>query len=113
MSAFYYGKSRNDQQYYFRLRDNNNETILSSTEGYQTEQACLTGIAAVKKNAPEDSNYKRFNGTDAKYYFTLRASNYEPIGKSEGYNTAQSRDGGIENCKKEAPGAEVKKLEAF
>jgi uncharacterized protein YegP (UPF0339 family) len=60
MSAFYYGKSLNDHEYYFRLRDNNNETILSSTEGYQTEQACLIGIAAVKKNAPDDNN-----GTDS------------------------------------------------
>jgi uncharacterized protein len=113
MTAFYYGKSSKNQQYYFRLRDNNNETILASTTGYQTEEDCLNGIEAVKKHAPDDSNYKRLNGAGNLYYFVLWAENYEPIGKSEGYTSAYNRDRSIENCKMQAPDAIMKKLETF
>jgi len=113
MSAFFYGKSLKDHQYHFRLRNNNSQTILSSAEGYKTEQACLNGITAVKTIATDDNNYHRLNGINNRHYFTLWAPNYEPIGKSEGYSTAQSRDQGIENCKKEAPVAAIKKLGAF
>jgi uncharacterized protein len=88
----------------------NNEIILASTEGYDGEAACQKGIASTKANAPYDENYKKFEGRDGKYYFTLRAGNSEPISRSEGYTTASGRDKGIENCKKEAPGASVKKL---
>ena len=36
MSAFFYGQSSKDSNWYFRLRDNNHEIILASTEGYST-----------------------------------------------------------------------------
>ena len=56
---------------------------------------------------PSNSTIKSFQGVDGKYYFTLHASNGEPIGKSEGYNNSFGRDQGKENCKKEAPTATV------
>ncbi|MBN8674293.1 MAG: YegP family protein [Chitinophagales bacterium] len=49
-------------------------------------------------------------GTDLKYYFSLQAANGEKIGKSEGYNSAYGRDKGKENCKQEAPYAQVKEV---
>lgn len=107
MAKFFYGQSSKDLKWYFRLKDNNNETILSSTEGYNTKQGCLNGIDSVKRHAPFDQYYKTFLGNDGKYYFTLHASNHEPIGKSEGYNTSSGRDQGKENCKREAPTATV------
>lgn len=113
MSTFYFGQSPNDSMYYFRLKDNNNETILASTEGYQTRQGCLNGIDAVRWNASNDPNYKRITGRDGTYYFTLQAVNGEPVGRSEGYNSMVGRENGIANCKKEAPSAPVKELTPF
>ena len=110
-ATFEYWLSSNDSQYWFTLKeDGNREPILASTEGYKTEQGCLNGIASTKTNAPYDHNYNKFSGADGKYYFTLRAGNYEPISKSEGYNSSYNRDRGIENCKIEAPKAAVKKV---
>lgn len=113
MSTYFYGQSAKDSKYYFRLRDNNDEIILASTEGYNSEQGCLIGINSVKQNSPYDHNYRKFIGNDGKYYFTLKAGNGEPIGKSEGYNSESNCDRGIENCKKEAPGASTVKLASF
>ena len=110
-STFEYWKSTKDSQYWFHLKeDGNHEIILSSTEGYKSEQACLNGIASTKQNAPYDQNYDKLTGRDGKYYFTLKAGNGEPVSKSEGYNNSYSRDKGIENCKYEAPRASVKKI---
>ena len=110
MATYYYGQSTRDNKWYFRLQDNNNEIILSSTEGYNTKQGCLNGIDSVKKHSGTDSNYKSFTGTDGKYYFSLQAVNGEKIGKSEGYSTAYGRDRGKENCKQEGPYASVKEV---
>jgi uncharacterized protein len=103
MAVYFFGQSSRDFKWYFRLRDSNNEIILASTEGYNSKQGCLNGIDSVKKHSIHDVYYRKFIGNDSKFYFTLVASNGEPIGKSEGYNSIQSRDKGIENCKKEGP----------
>ena len=112
MAATYeYWFSTNDSQYWFHLKeDGNSEIILSSTEGYKTEQGCLNGIDSTKRNAPSESNYSRFTGTNDKYYFTLKAGNNEPVSKSQAYSSSYSRDRGIENCKVEAPKAGTKKI---
>jgi uncharacterized protein YegP (UPF0339 family) len=39
-------------QYRWRLVATNGRTIADSGEGYSGKQACLDGIAAVKKDAP-------------------------------------------------------------
>ncbi|MDR2186885.1 MAG: YegP family protein [Azonexus sp.] len=39
--------------------------------------------------------------------FNLKAANNQVIGTSESYETAASRDNGIESVKKNAPAAEV------
>ena len=110
-STFEFWLSNKDSQYWFHLKeDGNREIIISSTEGYKTEQGCLNGIDSTRRNAPYDQNYNRITGTDSKYYFTLRAGNNEPVSRSEGYNSSYSRDKGIENCKLEAPRASVQKI---
>jgi uncharacterized protein len=86
-ATFEFWLSKRDNQYWFHLReDGNTKTILASTEGYKTEDGCLKGIDSTKRNAPLDSNYNRITGKDGQYYFTLRAGNYEPVSKSEGYS---------------------------
>jgi uncharacterized protein YegP (UPF0339 family) len=110
-STFEYWQSANDSQYWFHLKENgNHEIILSSTEGYTSEQGCLNGIDSTKRNASSDNNYTRITGTNDKYFFTLKAGNYEPVSRSQGYGSAYSRDRGIENCKVEAPKAGTKKI---
>jgi uncharacterized protein YegP (UPF0339 family) len=110
-ATFEYWQSPKDSQYWFHLKeDGNSKIIIASTEGYKTEQGCLNGIESTKKNAPFDDNYNKVMGGDSKYYFSLRAGNYEPVSKSEGYDTAYNRDRGIENCKIEAPKAPAKKI---
>ena len=113
MATFYYGQSPRDSQWYFRLRDNNNEIILASTEGYSSKQGCLKGIESVRNHSSQDRYYQKFTGSDLKYYFSLHASNGERIGRSEGYNSSSGRDKGIENCKREAPYASEKELASF
>jgi uncharacterized protein YegP (UPF0339 family) len=39
-------------QYRWRLLASNGRTIADSGEGYSSKQACLDGIASVKKDAP-------------------------------------------------------------
>ena len=110
MGKFFYGQSSRDSKWYFRLKDGNNETILTSTEGYNSKQGCLNGIDSVKRHSPFEHYYTSFTGTDNKHYFRLSASNGEKIGKSEGYNSSYGRDQGKENCKREAPIASVHEL---
>jgi uncharacterized protein YegP (UPF0339 family) len=110
MATYFYGQSTKDQKWYFRLKDNNNETILSSTEGYNSKQGCLNGIDSCKQHSGQDQYYSCFQGADRKYYFSLQAANGEKIGKSEGYDSAYGRDKGKENCKQEGPYASIKEV---
>ena len=110
MSTFFYDKSPKDSKYYFRLKDNNNETILHATQGYESSQGCLNGINSVKQHGPDDNNYEKFDGANNLYYFRLKASNGQIISQSQGYASGAGRDKGIENCKKETPIAAVKEL---
>jgi uncharacterized protein YegP (UPF0339 family) len=95
-----------DGQFYYHLTAPNHEKILSG-EGYKTKRSCEDGIASVKSNAPYDFRYERKASSDGKFYFILKASNGETIGKSELYNSTFSRDGGIDSVKRNAPKALV------
>jgi uncharacterized protein YegP (UPF0339 family) len=96
-------------QFYFRLKAANGEIILGS-EGYSTTAGALNGVASVRANSPNDSNYLRQTSTDSRYYFVLRATNYEPIGKSQMYSTAQAREVGIQSVKTNGPTAPIEHL---
>jgi uncharacterized protein YegP (UPF0339 family) len=93
-------------EFRFRLKASNGQNILAS-EGYSAKSGCNNGIESVKKNAPIDSNYERKQTNSGKYMFNLKASNSQVIGTSESYETAASRDNGIESVKTNAPSAEV------
>ena len=111
-ATFEYWYSMKDSQYWFRLRENGNrEIIIASTEGYKSEAGCLNGIASTKKNSVDDNNYTRLaQSGNGQYYFTLKAGNYEPVSKSEGYDSSYNRERGILNCKQEAPAVLVRKI---
>lgn len=101
-------KSKNGQ-YFFSLLAANGQTILSS-EMYDAKASALAGIESVKKNAADDARYVRLDGKDGSPYFTLRAGNNQVIGQSQMYASAAARDGGIESCKTNGPGATTSDL---
>ena len=93
-------------EYRFRLKAANGQIILAS-EGYKDKSGCNNGIDSVRKNAPDDKRYERKQSTTGKYMFNLKAANNQVIGTSEQYESASSRDNGIESVKKNAPSANV------
>ncbi len=107
-SKFQVFKSTQNNQFYFRLKAGNGETILSG-EGYTTKQSCLNGIASVKENALYDVRYDRKDGY-LNYTFNLKAGNSEVIGRSENYTTSAGRENGISAVKSVAPLAPIEDL---
>lgn len=101
-------KSKNDK-YFFSLLAGNGQIILSS-EMYETKASALGGIESVRKNAADDGRYNRLDGKDGSPYFTLRAGNGQVVGQSQMYASASARDGGIESCKTNGPGASTTDL---
>ena len=100
-------RSERNNQFYFRLKAENRETILAS-EGYTTKDNCLNGVASVKLNAPLDANYARLTASNGQYYFNLKSiHNGQVIGTSELYTSIQARENGINSVKRNAPLAEV------
>ncbi len=93
-------------EYRFRLAASNGQIILAS-EGYKDKSGCKNGIESVKKNSPDNDKYERKQSQSGKYMFNLRAANNQVIGTSEQYESASSRDNGIESVKKNAPSASV------
>ena len=96
-------KSKNDK-YFFNLHAGNGQIILTS-EMYESRASALNGIESVKKNAADDARYGRLTGKDGSPYFTLKAGNGQVIGQSQMYSGEKARDGGIESCHANGPGA--------
>ena len=106
MSAAFVLQRSSNSQYYFNLRAENNETILTS-EQYVAKGSAEKGIESVRKNAPLDEQYARKMSTDGKDFFVLKAANGEPIGQSELYSSSAAMENGIEAVKRTAPTATV------
>ncbi len=98
--------TRKNGEYQFSLKAGNGQEILGS-EGYTTKAACQNGIESVKKNSQDDARFERLESKNGKWYFNLKATNGQIIGTSEMYESASSRDNGIESVKKNAPDADV------
>ena len=98
--------TRKNGEFQFNLKAGNGQVILAS-EGYSSKPSCLNGIESVRKNAADDGRYERNTSSNGKFYFNLKAGNGQVIGASEMYESAASRDNGIESVKKNAPDAEV------
>ena len=107
----------------FNLKAGNGEVIATS-EVYSSEDACLNGIASVKKNAPaaaiEDQTVANFEVqkhpkfevyTDkaGEFRFRLKAGNGQIIAVGEGYKAKAGCLNGIASIVKNAPEAEIVK----
>jgi len=100
-----------NSQFYFVLKAGGNHETIGTSETYTSKQSAINGIHSVQTNAPYDSRYTRFQGSNNQYYFNLRAAgNSQIILQSEGYVSAQGRDNGIESVKINAPTADLEDL---
>ncbi|MDR1709689.1 MAG: YegP family protein [Candidatus Accumulibacter sp.] len=93
-------------EFQFDLLAANGQVILTS-EGYTGKSGCTNGIESVRKNAKSDKNFERKESSNKKFYFVLKAGNGQVIGTSQMYASAESREGGVESVKKNAPEAAV------
>ena len=99
-------KTGKDGKFYFSLKADNGQVILSS-EGYNSTSGRETGIQSVKTNAPIDARYAKLTSSNGKPYFTLKAANGEVIGKSEMYESNSGMENGIASVKANAPTAGI------
>ncbi len=99
-------KTGNDGQFYFNLKADNGQVILSS-EGYSSKAARENGIESVRKNSVDDGRYEKKSATNGKFYFNLKAANSQVIGKSQMYESEAGCDNGIRSVKTNAPDAEI------
>ena len=110
----------------FNLKAGNGEVIAVS-EVYTTEAACMKGIESVKKNAVEakledqtvvdfekvtNPKFEVYMDKAGEFRFRLKARNGEIIAVGEGYKAKASCLNGIDSIRRNAPEAEVVKVEA-
>ena len=82
MSGYYkLFQSSKNSEWYFSLKAGNHETILQS-EGYKAKASAQNGIESVQTNSPNEDRYDRRESA-AGYWFVLKATNGQIIGKSE------------------------------
>ena len=98
-------------EFRFRLKAGNGQIILGS-EGYKDKSGCKNGIESVRKNAADEGSFKKIDTKSGKYAFSLLAANHQVIGTSQQYETAASRDKGIQSVMTNAPEAAVEEVEA-
>ena len=93
-------------KYRFNLKASNGQVILTS-EAYDARSGATKGITSVRNNAGNDKRFERKTGKNGEFFFVLKASNGEPIGRSEMYKTKRSMESGIASVAKNAPDAVV------
>ena len=81
-------------KYHFNLKASNGQVILSS-QMYKSKSSAMGGIDSVKNNGGDDNRFERKTAKDDSPFFTLKAGNGEPIGKSEMYNSVAAMENGI------------------
>ena len=91
----------------FNVKAANAQVVLTS-QRYSTQQAALEGVESGRVNSPLDERYDRATSSNGKPFFRLLASNKQPIGNSEMYNSEAARDNGIASVKSNGPTAVVK-----
>jgi hypothetical protein len=99
-------KTAKNGKVHFNLKASNGQTILTS-EKYESRQSAVKGIESVRKNAANEKRFERKDAKDGSAYFVLKASNGEPLGRSEMYKTKRSMESGIASVAKNAAAAAV------
>ncbi len=102
-------QSEKSGEFYFRLKASNGQIILSS-EGYKQKTSCKNGVESVKKNAADEKRYETKQAVNGKFFFSLKSSNGQVVGKSQMYDSEVSMKGGMESVMKHAVDAEINDL---
>lgn len=105
MGKFVISKRKNGE-FQFNLLAGNGQVILAS-EGYASKPSCMNGVKSVMKNAADPKRFDAKVAKNGKFYFNLKASNGQVIGKSEMYEAQAGCDNGIASVAKNAPGATI------
>ena len=97
----------------------------TSSEVYNSKDACLSGIESVKKNSVEagiedqsvegfetlkNPKFEVYVDKRGEFRFRLKATNGQIIATGEGYKAKAGCLNGIESIKKNAPDAEIKEV---
>ncbi|MBT8038080.1 MAG: YegP family protein [Verrucomicrobiae bacterium] len=94
-------QSEKTQKFHFRLKAGNGEIIFTG-QAYKDKSGCENGVASVKKNGTDASNFEIKESTNGKQYFVLKAGNGQIIGQSQMYKSASGLKNGIasigKNC---------------
>ncbi len=106
MSAKFVMTKSGDGEFFFSLKAENGERILTS-EGYESKQSAVVGAEAVKSSAAQDARYERKESGSGESYFVLKAENGEPIARSEMYSSTSAMESGIDSAKKNAASAAI------
>lgn len=107
MAKFEVYQSGKKNEFRFRLKADNGQTILSS-EGYSSRTACVNGITSVKKNSKDPKRVTKTQTPGKMFRFAITAGNNEIIGISQNYKSETGRDNGIDSVKRNAAKAEIK-----
>ena len=106
MAKFEVYQSGKKNEFRFRLKADNGQTILSS-EGYSSRAACLNGIESVKKNAKDPKRIVKSQTPGKMFRFAVIAANKENIGVSQNYKSESGRNNGIDSVARNAANASI------
>ena len=110
MGKFEVYQSGKKNEFRFRLKADNGQTILSS-EGYSSKASCLNGIESVKKNAGDPKRFVKSTTPANQFRFSITAANSQVIGVSQNYQSESGRDNGIESVRKNAANADIQEVD--
>lgn len=83
-----------NDQFYFRLKARNGETILGS-DSYMSRQGCERGVFSVQRNGQKEQRFQKLKTSNDMHYFIVKARNGQTVGVSELYKTESGRNKGI------------------
>lgn len=75
-----------DAKYYFHLRAGNGEIVLKS-EAYTAKQSAKKGVASVRTNGSDATNFVVLEAKNGQFYFNVVAQNGEVVGTGETYSS--------------------------
>jgi uncharacterized protein YegP (UPF0339 family) len=91
-----------NNQYYFQFLRDDGQIILNS-EGYTTEAARDNGVQSVINNAGNPDRYEIHTTEGGRFYFILKATNGQEIGRSVTFRSLESRDAAVVLLQGEGP----------
>jgi len=100
-----------DGSYFFRLRAENGQIVLSS-EMYKVKGSAERAVDSVRANCAIEERYERRADAGGRRYFVLKAANGQVIGQSQIYKSPSDMANGIASTKANGPSAMLVDLAA-